>query len=506
MKLPTSVLEFELNKFFIIERNVHASNTGSYESPYLYSISASQWSRIYVLPAGTALPARIPEDSLLICCRDADSGLIASAAYPILHTSAFETAELLNAVQSVFDKYNNWIKGMNDLLTEWRNPLQSILNLCAEVHNNMFMVQDAGFRTVAVAWSGEFGASKEWNAEVVKSSLGTQMPPKIMSLIREHFPTRRETRKAMYHSFTDAETIDIPLFNGSIYLGMLSMLQYNRDFDSHDYSILEILSGYIAHVLSVESALKADDTGELGAVFSQLINGKYIEKETVENICKTVGFHTDDSFVVAAISFPSEESAAYINYVQQDIASNIEGSLCCRKDQFLAVIINTSLRANMKGAWMDMISRCSSEFSLKAGLSDSFSGFNRCMAYFTEAAAAIAFSPSAGESGICRFSDIRIKYAIKNSTGELKPEMLYTDGFRRLLEYEKTAGVSYIETLRVLLEEGMSASRAARRLYISRNTLLARYDRLKAVLQENLDDPDVRFGLELSLRLYFSII
>ncbi len=504
MKLHTVILEYELKRNFIIKRNSCTSDAQRYESPYLYSSSASQKHRIYILPKDVPLPSAIPEDSMLICCREQDYSSVSSAKYPIIYTSAFETPELFNAVQTIYDKYNNWIKGMNDLLTEWRNPLQRILNLCAEVHENMFIVQDTGFKTIAVAWSGTFNAGREWDADKIKTSLGMKLPRSVMNIIKEQFPERRDSRKAMHHDLTFTETIDVPLFSGSIYLGMLSMLQYNRDFDPHDYPVMELLGSYISHVLSVESALKPDNTGELSSVFTQLLSGKTIEKETIDSIIGTVGFRMDDSFIVAALSFPTEKETAYINYIQQEITSEIEGSVCCKKKPYLAVMINTSSGADNKETWLDTLRSLTSEFGLRTGLSDSFSGFERCPAFFNEAAAAISLTPPSEGPGVYRFSSIRTRYALKHCCGELDREMLYTDGFKRLLKHEETAGVSYIETLRVLLEENMSMSRAARRLYITRNTLLSRNERLKAVLQEDLNDPDVRFALELSLRLYLS--
>ena len=66
---------------------------------------------------------------------------------------------------------------MNDILTEGRNALQRILSLSAEVHQNMFLVQDAGFVTVALAWKGSFGAGKPWDSSALKASIGRSMSP-----------------------------------------------------------------------------------------------------------------------------------------------------------------------------------------------------------------------------------------------------------------------------------------------------------------------------------------
>lgn len=501
MNLSHSILVFELKKRFHIQAST-GTEEARYLSPFLFSSGASQPGRVYVFSTGDNLPASIPPSSLLLCPADVKQSSVNVYAYPIVFTDASGASELLNAVQEIYEKYENWVKGMNDILTEGRNALQRILSLSAEVHQNMFLVQDAGFVTVALAWRGSFGAGKAWDSSALKASIGRSMSPGEMERIKDYFPTRRAQRHAMRHKLSYVETIDVPLYDGDLYQGMLSMLPYNRDFDQQDYAIVEFLGAYAAHALSREAPLQEEEGGSLATVFSTLIHAQFVERKRVRQICEAVGFRQGDRFVVAAIPFKTSNSAAYIKYIQQELSAVVPGSALCQTEGTLAVVINTSLQSNGGNRWQKKLAECIGEFDLQGGISDEFTDFMHCMAYYKEAVAALSLIPSSSEPGLYFFRNVRAAFALKNSTGGLMPEMLYSEGFKRVLEYDKTASVSYLETLRVLLEENLSISRTARRLYISRNTFLARYDRLKAVLQEDLTDPDVRFYLEYSLRLY----
>ncbi len=501
MKLSHSILIFELKKRFHIQSSTGAEET-RYLSPFLFSPNVTHPGRVYVLGNTNRLPNSIPDNSILICGAQVQPTAVSAYAYPVLFTDAIDPAELLNTVQEIYEKYENWVKGMNDILTEGRNALQRILSLSAEVHQNMFLVQDAGFVTVALAWRGHFGASKPWDSSALKASIGRTMSPAEMERIKDYFPTRRTERHAMRHKLSYVETIDVPLYDGSLYQGMLSMLPYNRDFDQQDYSIVEFLGSYAAHALSRESAQQEDMNSNLASLFSALIHAQYVEKKRVRQICEAVGFQIGDQFVVNAIRFRSENSAAYIKFVQQEIIATVPGSTLCQIDDVLAVVVNISLAENADKRWQRGLKSCIDEFDLYCGISDVFSDFMHCMAYYNEAMSTLSLLPPNAVPGLYFFHDVHLDFMLKNSIGALMPEMLYSDGFKRVLKYDEIASVSYLETLRILLEENLSISRTARRLYISRNTFLARYDRLKAVLLEDLNDPAVRFSLEYSIRLY----
>jgi purine catabolism regulator len=70
-----------------------------------------------------------------------------------------------------------------------------------------------------------------------------------------------------------------------------------------------------------------------------------------------------------------------------------------------------------------------------------------------------------------------------------------------LLDQNQRAAFNYIETLETYLDENMNAAKAAKRLYISRNSFLYRLNQILAVLKEDLRDPDARYRMNTYLRL-----
>ena len=79
--------------------------------------------------------------------------------------------------------------------------------------------------------------------------------------------------------------------------------------------------------------------------------------------------------------------------------------------------------------------------------------------------------------------------------------MICHKGVLELKKQDEKNQTQYIETLKAYLEQHLSATQAARELFIHRSTFLYRLDRIKEILQSDMDDPEEIFYLELSLRL-----
>jgi purine catabolism regulator len=69
-----------------------------------------------------------------------------------------------------------------------------------------------------------------------------------------------------------------------------------------------------------------------------------------------------------------------------------------------------------------------------------------------------------------------------------------------LLEHDRSRAAELLPTLQALSDHHWHKARAARALHIQRQSLYARIARLRRVLGADLDDPEVRLGLDLAVR------
>lgn len=190
----------------------------------------------------------------------------------------------------------------------------------------------------------------------------------------------------------------------------------------------------------------------------------------------------------------------YWEYVCNSLANMAENVLVCSREYY-ALCVNVTRNNNVM-LWQDKMNLYAANAGMQVGVSDSFTIFQYCQLYYYSVVDVLTSLPVGAPAGIYRFSEYRMKLALANSCGRLLPQMMYCEAFQKLLEHDKGSAVSYIETLDVILSENLNMSQAAKHLFISRNSLMSRLERMNKVIDVDINDSDTRFALEYSIRLY----
>jgi DNA-binding PucR family transcriptional regulator len=81
-------------------------------------------------------------------------------------------------------------------------------------------------------------------------------------------------------------------------------------------------------------------------------------------------------------------------------------------------------------------------------------------------------------------------------------EAMVRDVLGALIDYDARHHGDLVRTVDVLAGCGWSASRAARRLFLLRNSVLYRRARIEEITGRSLDDPAQRLLLDLAVRLH----
>ena len=135
------------------------------------------------------------------------------------------------------------------------------------------------------------------------------------------------------------------------------------------------------------------------------------------------------------------------------------------------------------------------------GISDAFTDLLKVRLYYDQAFAALVGSEFKTQDSRCYvFQDYAFMKLVLNAIGDLPLEMYFTDGMKRLVEHDREANVSYIETLRCYLANSMSIAKTAKALFIHRSTLLDRIGRIERELGCDLKNPDERLRIEILLK------
>ena len=105
-----------------------------------------------------------------------------------------------------------------------------------------------------------------------------------------------------------------------------------------------------------------------------------------------------------------------------------------------------------------------------------------------------------GSCTVFYFQDYLLPQLLSGALAGRPSWVYYPDGLKKLKAHDESSQVSYLETLRVYLDNNLSVTKTAAALYLHRSTLLDRLAHITQMLGCDLKDPDFCLTLGILLR------
>lgn len=106
-----------------------------------------------------------------------------------------------------------------------------------------------------------------------------------------------------------------------------------------------------------------------------------------------------------------------------------------------------------------------------------------------------------GPNNIACFAELGIYRMLLQFAQSQNPNEFFCEALQRLLEYDQQADKELVKTLTAFLECNGNLTETSDRLYIHRNTLKYRLERIRDITQIDLDDSENRLMLHLGLKM-----
>ena len=103
---------------------------------------------------------------------------------------------------------------------------------------------------------------------------------------------------------------------------------------------------------------------------------------------------------------------------------------------------------------------------------------------------------------IIHFHEILVEDLLLDAAGHPVLTMLTSILIEPLVNYDKEYGTELVATLSAFLRSGGNTKRVAEELFIHRNSVLYRLERIGEILQMDVNDPEVRFRLDVAMRVW----
>lgn len=422
---------------------------------------------------------------------DESNNVLCTCGKDLIVVPNIDIDTVLNSILDCFEYYNDLDARLRDLVAAGAD-LDAVLDEAGCTLGSFFIVADA---TYYIHGSGG-DASQLGDFEMTGSILSNRSMPlsAIMHVNRQQgIRTRgRETYEVDVGPLGVC-ALATNLFNGSRHDGWLVSVAAEGPFTRGDMHIQDGISAIILQWMRVhaEEELRMDRA----AVLADLLESGPEGREVADVRLASIGWERDDPKCIYAIR--QHDPSKNPSHVIGRFLERIDPTLVVTESEGGTVLfVNLLLvdEVQLESAMAPLLATCGCVAGKSMRFADTGEASMRLRAAREAAERATLRNPIRG------FDEVKLDYALSVLRADGAADVRH-DALGLLAAYDEQHAANLVETLRTYLSCACSATAAAEALFVHRSTLLYRLERIAEIGGVDLTDPDVRFHLELSLRL-----
>lgn len=410
--------------------------------------------------------------------------------------------EIYNVLQQVFDKYHLWAKSLQWAMQS-QTPLIKMLEVSREIFENPLFIHDTDFYILACPRWVE--GMLQWEKE---PRTGRDMVP--LDLInefkvdQEYLSTLVERHVAMFSAAIRGYRILYSnLWNGDRYDGRVCVDELERPLRKSDYLHLAYLSDMLTMSLSQQKLLWRSMDSDLERFLTEALDGGNMDYQDLQAHLRYLAWDQHDTYLVLKIAPESVECgsitpAGLFGYIEAQIA---EGrAFLYRQD--IAVVVNLTAAKTTTPAILSGLAYILREGLFRMGVSSELTQFTDLHDGYTQASVALSCGKSSGSMlWYYHFEDYALDYLLDCGRRQIQPRLLGSEKLRHLQAYDEENNTELYHTLEVYLQLERNVVQTSKALFIHRSTLFYRLDRIRKLVELDLDQESVRLYLQLSFLL-----
>jgi sugar diacid utilization regulator len=392
------------------------------------------------------------------------------------------------------EKYNQFKISLLEALVSGAS-IDKIINDASNLIGNSLVVIDLSFKVLASS-SIENITDLLWKDNVQKGYCSYEFISELTKL-----ETIKEGRKAKHpYEVTCHESpikkivckIDV---DGKT-IGNIILLECKKQIAEDDYKYLMLVSEVISKKLEEKQFYKnARDVLTEEILYDLLENNidETIMKERLKN--HSLVFSNHMSVLVVDISNYELKHSVYARYLNLNLLKFFPISHSIYYNENIVIIDGNEQFIEKKNE-IEKVKDFLSENNLRMGISSEFSLIEDCKIYYGQAIKSLEIGKIVdSEKCIYKFEDIQPYNFIYMTKARILKEDFYNNSLYMLKKYDDKNGSELYKTLYAYLKNNHSMTKTAGELFIHRNTLRYRLEKIVDIIGIDLDEDDNSFKI-----------
>lgn len=411
-----------------------------------------------------------------------------------------------NLLIYIKDSFNEWEGKMNEVLNK-RLDFQTMIEVISDFLDMSVSLIDPNFRYIAYTVSSKKLINMVDAHNRLPFSIAThllnQADYKDLENYKEAFVYKRGETVVYKNIFYDDQ-----------FVGRLSLLV-------DEYSDLEYAKAIFNYAGVFLETLYQQNNSFENTVYNRqklhrFLNDVYaklpVDMEAFYRVLLENQSRLDDHWYIALMIARTEGYSIYgASYICTQMEYLIPGSFCVIKDGMIIMLYNESLfqrKAGKDAGLQDALKKITNQVAAYVFVSRMFSDISHLenvtaainQAQFTLDSA--MHYPEGMKGKLYRlFDEYALEFLLKRGMADFRTDQICHPAVLKLQEYDMIHETSFSKTLYTYIKEKYNAVAAARALYIHRSSFINRMDRIRELVDLDLDDMDNRLYMLLSFRL-----
>lgn len=409
-----------------------------------------------------------------------------------------DAQEAVEIVQSIFDYYDDWEAMIRDAVTKM--DFQKVIDKSWHIFHNPIVLLDGNWHVVALSSRyKEDDLDEEWKHICKYGSTSID----AYSYFKNDRVNNYETEGAHYYRMNNplvSNCISSMIMHNHIVCGRINILEKTRDFNPGDIQMLN----YLVQVMSLAMALleQQNKYNHFCSVYHNLLDGMEVNEEQLYQQMGYRGWKNEkDSFYILVVrplnGLDDDHEALLFRNQLVRLLTECEVGIY-RQD--IVVISHENLKADQI---LKIVLNLDKSGKFVLGQSLKFQDMRLCKHFYNQAVFSVQQSRASGSVKndiIYHFYDHAIDFIIFNNDKKEALLACHPD-LLKLWLMDKQQGTDRLKTLQVYLDNERSLITAAQELFVHRNTLVYRVNKILELLTDNIENAYARDYMKLSIRL-----